>query len=342
MKISVVVANWNYERFLEPCIESVLSQRGVDFELVLVDDGSTDNSAAVMAGYERVATVLHKENGGQASALNFAFPHCKGDLILFLDADDVLSPGALKRVQLAYEAGVSKIHFALEVIDEEGHPLGTRVPRAGLQSGDLRGDVLSRGIYISPPSSGNVYSREFLQAVMPIPEVGWPYADAYLICLAPLYGKVLAIDMPLGQYRRHTANLTDVSMGTRENVERKLETMLRTDMNIRGALEQRSRQLGLTLSPSAVVTHWLHLKAKLAMVKLQEPTFRSVSAVLAKFVQSVNRAPELTLPSRVLLTAWGTAVAMFPGGWAEVAIRYGFAAGNRKKRLTWWPKLLKS
>lgn len=167
---------------------------------------------------------------------------------------------------------------------------------------------------------------------MPMPEKGWPYADAYLICLAPLYGRVAAIDETLGQYRRHSANTTDVSKAMGAELNHKLETMLETDLKVRGLLEQRADELGLTVSPAAVVDHWLHLKATLALAKLKRPSPARLLHAVIQFVRAIHKAPELTVKSSVLLTAWAVGVTVLPRNWAEDAIRYAFAAGNRKSR----------
>lgn len=70
MNLSVLINNFNYGKYLRPCIDSVLSQVYPDFEVIVVDDGSTDDSREILASYgERILTVL-KENGGQASSFN--------------------------------------------------------------------------------------------------------------------------------------------------------------------------------------------------------------------------------------------------------------------------------
>src|SRR5215207_5228480 len=96
--VSVVVNNYNYERFLREAIDSALEQTYPHTEVVVVDDGSTDGSREVIAGYgEQVIPVL-KENGGQASAFNAGFEASGGEVVIFLDADDYLFPHTVERV----------------------------------------------------------------------------------------------------------------------------------------------------------------------------------------------------------------------------------------------------
>lgn len=87
--VSIVINNYNYDRFLAQVIDGALGQIHSNIEVVVVDDGSTDNSRDVIARYgDRIVSVL-KTNGGQASALNAGFAASKGEIICLLDADDL-------------------------------------------------------------------------------------------------------------------------------------------------------------------------------------------------------------------------------------------------------------
>ena len=96
-EISVIVPVYNAEKYLSRCIESILGQTMAPTELILVDDGSTDNSGTICDRYaERNPHVrtFHRENRGPANARNFAVGACQGDYILFVDADDYLESDA--------------------------------------------------------------------------------------------------------------------------------------------------------------------------------------------------------------------------------------------------------
>src|SRR5688572_2252661 len=92
---SVVINNFNYGRFLGSAIESALAQTYPQIEVIVVDDGSTDESRSVIASFARRIKSVLKENGGQASALNAGFKASQGGVIIFLDADDTLLPTAV-------------------------------------------------------------------------------------------------------------------------------------------------------------------------------------------------------------------------------------------------------
>ena len=87
--VSVIINNYNYGRFVADAIDSALTQTYSNCEVIVVDDGSQDNSREVIARFgDRVRTVL-KSNGGQSSAFNAGFAESSGGVICFLDSDDV-------------------------------------------------------------------------------------------------------------------------------------------------------------------------------------------------------------------------------------------------------------
>lgn len=97
--VSVIVPIYNAATLVERCVDSVLSQTYQDFEIILVDDGSTDNSLQViqaLAENDRRIKVFHKENGGQTSARRYGYEQSEGDYLYFVDADDYLPQGALE------------------------------------------------------------------------------------------------------------------------------------------------------------------------------------------------------------------------------------------------------
>ena len=94
MKFSVIIPVYNAENKLKRCVESILNQKFSDYEIILVDDGSTDNSAEICKAYcDRLDKIkfISKSNGGAASARNCGLSHAEGDYILFVDSDDYVS-----------------------------------------------------------------------------------------------------------------------------------------------------------------------------------------------------------------------------------------------------------
>lgn len=95
VKLSVIVPVYNVQNYLRRCIDSIISQSFTNFELILVDDGSTDSSTEICDEYEKTdqrIKVVHKSNGGLSSARNFGIDVAEGDYISFIDSDDWIEP----------------------------------------------------------------------------------------------------------------------------------------------------------------------------------------------------------------------------------------------------------
>jgi glycosyltransferase involved in cell wall biosynthesis len=207
--VSIIVNNYNYGRFLKGAIDSARGQTYDHVEVIVVDDGSTDDSRDVITSFEdRIGTVL-KENGGQASAFNEGFARSSGDIVIFLDSDDVLLPTAAERVVEQFRSGVAKIHWPLVRVDEQLNGNDQQIPSEELPAGDLREATLrdGPGSSLSPPTSGNAWSREFLARMLPMSvdehRIG---ADGYLYGLAPAFGSIGRVEEPQGMYRIHPTN----------------------------------------------------------------------------------------------------------------------------------------
>src|ERR1043166_191328 len=104
MLASVVINNHNYGRYLRDAIESALAQTHPEVEVIVVDDGSTDDSRDVIASYGDRVQAINKANGGQASALNVGVAAAHGEVLFFLDSDDMLRPDIVRQVVAGFEA----------------------------------------------------------------------------------------------------------------------------------------------------------------------------------------------------------------------------------------------
>jgi glycosyltransferase involved in cell wall biosynthesis len=105
--VSVAIASYNYGRFLSDCLASVVTQEGVDVEVIVVDDASTDETPriaeAFAEGDPRVRVIRHEINRGHIATFNDGLRAASGDYVLKLDADDMLAPGALARAAAVME-----------------------------------------------------------------------------------------------------------------------------------------------------------------------------------------------------------------------------------------------
>ena len=104
MRVSVLLACWNAAPYVEEAVQSVLDQRPAPFEVIAVDDGSTDRSAAVLEGFGTRLVLIRQANSGVCAALNRAAAEAAGDALAFIDADDLWTPGKLARQMEALAA----------------------------------------------------------------------------------------------------------------------------------------------------------------------------------------------------------------------------------------------
>ncbi|MDR3472004.1 MAG: glycosyltransferase [Devosia sp.] len=204
MKVSVLINNFNYGRYLAAAIGSALEQDYPDTEVVVVDDGSTDESREVIASFgDRIVPVL-KPNGGQASSFNAGFAASSGEIVFLLDADDAFLPGKLSRVVDVYRQSEIDWCFDRVTTDESAGPPAELV----VAPFDKR-EGLRRGVFPSlpVPTSGLSFRRAALAQILPMPEAAdIVLSDNYLKFAAAYLGCGAIIDTPLTFQRLHASN----------------------------------------------------------------------------------------------------------------------------------------
>jgi glycosyltransferase involved in cell wall biosynthesis len=316
--VSVVITNFNYAEFVGDAIESALAQRGAETEVVVVDDGSTDGSRALVQGYEGRVTAVLKQNGGQASAFNAGFRASRGDIIIFLDADDVLLPRTAERVSqmFAHRPETAKVHYRLEVVDAEGRPTGAFVPplTRTLPDGDIRERLLRAPDDIPyPPTSGNAFAAAALRRLLPMPEA--PYtrlADVYLVALASLLGPVARLDDLGGRYRFHTRNL---HYGAGCDLER-IRATVRATSATHEHLTRVAASLGIADGRDFRFASVTDLAQRLVSRRL-EPAAHPIAsdrpaALAARGVATALTRSTMPFRRRLTYAAWFTATALAP------------------------------
>jgi glycosyltransferase involved in cell wall biosynthesis len=208
--VSILINNFNYAQFVAQAVESALQQTYPRVEVIVVDDGSTDDSLAKLEPHRDRMTLISQENSGQAAAMNVAFARGASEIVHFLDADDLLYATAIERIVEAFEdPRVVKVHWPLTMIDEAGRATGRLKPNDALAAGDLspllREDCLE---HVTPPQSGNAWTRAFLTQVLPLDEQVYRTggSDTCLSLLTLPFGHLAALNDPQGCYRQHSAS----------------------------------------------------------------------------------------------------------------------------------------
>jgi glycosyltransferase involved in cell wall biosynthesis len=202
--ISVLINNYNYARFTAQCIESVLAQTYTNFELIIVDDGSSDNSYEIISSFkdDRIKTIF-KENGGQASAFNAGYTASSGEIICFLDSDDWWMPNKLETIVKWHS--FTKGEYGLMQHNVDVWDNGSTYPYfSAMYSGNCFQHTINTGqLGIFVGTSGLSFKREILEKVMPVPNEFRISADAYLTRTTFTFNKVISIPESLAYYRKH-------------------------------------------------------------------------------------------------------------------------------------------
>ncbi|MCL1472415.1 glycosyltransferase family 2 protein [Argonema antarcticum] len=229
-QVSVVINNYNYGRFLQEAIDSALNQTYPHTEAIVVDDGSTDNSREIIASYgDKIIPVL-KENGGQASAFNAGFAASKGDVICFLDSDDVFVPEKIAEIVAAFcdRTELGWCFHSLKWVEADGKTsIQKDLPESSPGEYDLR-DHIKKGnlkdkLPSLPSTSGLCFKRSLLQQILPMPEAKTiSLNDAYLDYTSIAMSKGMILDRELALYRIHGANAYTTSKAKQKLVQAKI------------------------------------------------------------------------------------------------------------------------
>jgi glycosyltransferase involved in cell wall biosynthesis len=316
--IDIVIDNYNYGEFLPHAIASARGQTHPAVNVIVVDDGSTDESREVLREHGDEVTVVLKENGGQASALNAGIERSGGDVVIFLDADDVLKPDAAERVAAAFvgvEAPV-RVQYRMDVIDADGRPTGGVKPfrHLPMPSGDLRQAELAFSFDLGwMPTSANAFRADALRRVLPIPESSYRIlADWYLVHLTTLLGPVLSLDEVCASYRVHGEN--NFEHETAELDLDRLRNSVRLARPTADALLQLAGELGLP-RPRRIASV-ADLGNRLISLRLDPerhplPDDR-VGSLLAEAARTVRRRTDVSVAMRAMYAGWFAAMAVVP------------------------------
>ena len=342
--VSIIINNYNYDRFLAEAIDSALNQSYTDLEVIVVDDGSTDNSRQIIAEYgDRIIAIL-QPNGKQAAAFNSGFAKSKGDIIIFLDSDDFLFPQAVAEIVAIWQPNLAKVHYRLNVVDGVGKSLGYSSPQgtAPLSRGKVWQMLLETGGYNSTPTSGNALSRQALTNLFPIPEQYKLTADDYLSFQVPFYGEVAAIERPLGVYRVHDSNQWALATVTGDRFKR----FVCHDIQNFSLLTKKAQQLGYKIPPDLEQRSIGRLWSRIISLRLNAQTHPVQSDRSTKLIyqgiRSLWKYSDFNLPKRIFYSLWFIWVGLMPLPLAKPAISWLYAPQHRPKLVSWTTNKLRT
>lgn len=125
--LTIIVPVYNTSKYLKRCIDSLLKQSNSEIQILLIDDGSTDNSEEILKQYEKenpeIIRYYKKDNSGIADTRNFGISKANGKYIMFVDSDDYIKENLIKDLKLYMDSDIELIKFKLERVDEKGQAL---------------------------------------------------------------------------------------------------------------------------------------------------------------------------------------------------------------------------
>lgn len=261
--VSVIINNYNYDKYLKEAIDSALNQSYKNKEIIVVDDGSTDCSREIIESYgDRIIPVL-KKNGGQGSAMNAGFRVSKGEWVCFLDSDDVWIPDKIEKVIEVAKRNPDAImiYHKVQPISSSGEYIEKSIP-SKLFRGKIEEKVIrSGGWWMYPPNSANCFRRDFLERVMDIPEEEFRIcADAYISDLAPFFGEIDFVDEILALYRLHGSNYWNREESLKETSKSMFSYLGMYEKRV-NSLKKTFKRLGIEKSVS-LENHWPYQRLK--------------------------------------------------------------------------------
>ncbi len=213
---SILIPNYNYGRFIAATLDSVLNQTYPHFEVIVSDDGSTDDSREIIQKYvvkDPRVRLLANPNAGFTTAVNRAYSDSKGELIAFLDADDAFKSTKLEKIVAAFRSNPRSalcVHPHVPV-STEGEPLGPPFP-PDLDWGWLAPQAAKRGGWtVLPPTSSLCFRREITALLFPIPVGVKRFVDYYLSRTAQFLTEVSIVPEGLTEYRIHGTNMSGLT-----------------------------------------------------------------------------------------------------------------------------------
>jgi len=300
--VSILIVNYNYGRFIATAIDSALSQSYPNIEIVVVDDGSTDNSRDVIDGYNGRVRKVYKRNGGQSAATNDAFAASTGDIICLLDSDDYFVPEKVAKIVACYteHQEAAFVFHALQRVDIHGADLGINEPMDRSRWLDYRRKANK---FTAPSTSGLTFRRSAWNTLRKMPEELSVLGDNYFkfVIMALERGYYLA--EPLGLMRIHGSNMFSMGNWGASRLPSDVKVAFAMRSNFPQLMAKADRLVSITLAKcwqlqqrdeptSEKLSHYLRDSSVSSKVRIY------IGAALRFFKEVLRRAPAVREPQR--------------------------------------------
>jgi len=219
-KVSVIIPNYNYAQYVCEAIDSVLNQTYKNIEIVVVNNGSTDNSLEVLEKYTKKITLVNQGNLGQSGARKSGLEKATGDFIAFLDADDKWDKQKIEKQLLLFTPKVELVYCGINLFSENAQKIiATEIPTFRGSCSEAFIDYPGVSIVLSGEST-SIFTRSLLDKVGGFdPELnsaaGW---DFFRRCSK--FSEFDFVPEPLTNYRLHSSNMSNSSQNTIMDIRR--------------------------------------------------------------------------------------------------------------------------
>ena len=290
MKVSVVIPAYNAERYLADALESVAAQTRQPEECLVVDDGSTDATATVARSFPFVR-YLQKANGGDASARNRGVEEAVGDVVAFLDSDDVWRPGKLEKQMALFETNPSlgMVYCGVEVVDDRLNHLETLRPAPAAVA--FRNTLLVEKPYMTGVGSTGVVRTEIASRTR-FDERLRASADWAFACRVAFRHEVAPVEEPLALYRQHAASQVHLNLQAVESDMKLTWQEIFSDPLLDHSIKNGRRRALANLHLSLAASHFkrgdrIRFLSQLLRASVTRPD-RVVSAFWRRYMGPVN------------------------------------------------------
>ena len=207
--VSIIVPVYNIESYLPKCVDSILVQTYKDFEIILVDDGSTDTSGQIFDEYaakDRRIKVIHKNNGGVTTARNYGLREAVGDWIMYIDGDDWIEPKTLELFTDYADANRADIVIGdFQMVSEDSIKEHRSIDWTSDKTESLNRYIAS----VWTIACGNIVKRSLYERHSVTSQIGITYCEDFHLMVRLCYfaDKILHVNIPLYNYRQRASSV---------------------------------------------------------------------------------------------------------------------------------------
>jgi glycosyltransferase involved in cell wall biosynthesis len=214
LSVSVIIPTYNNGHFIKDALESLFGQNYPEklVEIIVIDDGSTDDTKEILRGYKKKIVYVSKENKGVASARNLGISLAKNEIITFLDSDDIWHEDRLLRVidKFNKRQDIGIVYHSFEFINSHGSVIYRNFYKnfgytEGL-SDWITNDIFSGHIFCG--GSSFAFRRSVIEKIYPVPEDMKRGIDYYITVMSSCYALAEYVPDVLSKYRLHSNNTT--------------------------------------------------------------------------------------------------------------------------------------